>query len=268
MNKYYDLTNERLIFLGARAKPSFWDNLWTHSDLTSALESASHERFVTGITQRFLPPSRTTRILEAGCGRGELVLALRHAGYDACGVDFAPRTIARTLQLRPDLPLTVADVTKLPYPDRSFDGYWSLGVIEHSFQGYAPILREMSRVLKPNGYSFITFPYLSWLRRLKVRLGAYTPFPPESSEPSNFYQYAFSRHQVQMNIERLGFTLRSARAVDGFKGLKDELRLLSPLLCLCATSRLRLFRALASALNEAAAPWAGHIMLLVMQKHS
>src|SRR3954452_9259381 len=55
---------------------------------------------------RFLvPPGK--RILELGCGRGELLAALQPA-YGV-GVDFAPRTIARAREQNPTLKFVLGD---------------------------------------------------------------------------------------------------------------------------------------------------------------
>ncbi|MBI4021829.1 MAG: methyltransferase domain-containing protein [Candidatus Andersenbacteria bacterium] len=267
MKTYYDQVKQRLIFLHQPASPDYWDRLWANSDLAAVFEQAARERFITGCTRQWLPPNKSTAILEGGCGRGEMVYALRQAGFNAIGIDFAVQTIHRTLAFMPDLPVTVGDVANLPFPDHSFDGYWSLGVIEHTFTGYERILQEMQRVVKPGGFIFITFPHLSLLRRTKARLGAYPNFTPSAVPPSAFYQFAFSRPSVQSDLEQLGFRFRYARAVDGFKGIKQELPRLAPALQFLAANPSPLVRLAATAINVAAAPWAGHIMLLAMQKN-
>lgn len=266
MKKYYDQANQRLIFLHERPTPAFWDNLWASTDARAALERAKHERFLTRITQRFLPANRQTSILEGGCGRGELVLALHHAGFSAVGIDFAAATIRRSREIIPDLPVSIGDVRQLSFPDKHFDGYWSLGVIEHDYTGYQRTLQEMRRVIKTGGYLFITFPYLSPLRRAKARLGVYPRLTAIDMPPPSFYQFAFAHRTVEKDLERLGFTRRYARSLDGYKGLKEDLPGLRPLLQRLAQSSSSLVRLAATALNEAAAPLAGHVMLLVMQK--
>ena len=68
----------------------------------------------------------------------------------------------------PDLNIDFGDVRSLPYKKSSFDGIWSLGVIEHNWDGYDQILREAHRVLRSGGYFFLAFPSFSPLRKLKV----------------------------------------------------------------------------------------------------
>ncbi|OQX56505.1 MAG: hypothetical protein B5M53_01135 [Candidatus Cloacimonas sp. 4484_209] len=97
------------------------------------------------------------RILEIGVGDGRMQRNLvahgvhRRALY---GVDF-------TDNLRHSVGHKVfADAHSLPFPDNTFDIVYSLGVIEHS-KKIEKILSEHLRVLKQDGYFFITAPHLS-----------------------------------------------------------------------------------------------------------
>ena len=56
--------------------------------------------------QFLIPPGK--RVLELGCGRGELLAALKPS-YGV-GVDFGARTIARANELHPDLHFVLGDV--------------------------------------------------------------------------------------------------------------------------------------------------------------
>jgi SAM-dependent methyltransferase len=172
------------------------------------------------ITQKYLSPTAGP-VLEGGCGQGFHVAALRNNGYTCIGIDFAPRTVQTLNQLAPELDIRQGDVRNLPFPDGAFAGYWSLGVIEHFWEGYASIALEMKRVLRPDGILFLTFPYLSPLRRWKIRRAAY-PIWPNDAAPDDFYQFALDHHQVADHFRNLGFELIATKPMDGLKGLKDE----------------------------------------------
>ena len=64
---------------------------------------------------------------------------------------------------RPELHPVLGDVRNLPLEDDSVDGYWSLGVIEHLYDGYGDIFREMYRVIRRDGYLFLTFSHMERL---------------------------------------------------------------------------------------------------------
>ena len=117
----------------------------------------------------------------------------------------------------------------LPYPDNSFDGNWSFGVIEHFWNGYDAIVQEAYRVLKPGGHLFMTFLTLSPLRHVKLKLGLYRPLPETmqngGSAPHGFYQFFLSSQKVYSRLERLGFSVMEQFLHTVESGLKQDLPL-------------------------------------------
>jgi hypothetical protein len=84
---------------------------------------------------------------------------------------------------------------------------------------------EMARVIRPGGHLFLSFPYMSPVRRLKARLGLYPSFAG-GEEPRGFYQFALNASIVGLEFENYGFRLRSLKALSGLKGCKDEIAVL------------------------------------------
>ena len=95
------------------------------------------------------------RFLDAGCGRGEVMLAAARAGAEVAGVDYAEAAveIAReTVSGVPGSEVVRADVAELPWPDALFDRILMGDVIEHLDPEHGEqALREMRRVLAPGG---------------------------------------------------------------------------------------------------------------------
>ena len=56
----------------------------------------------------------------------------------------------------------VADITNIPYPDNTFDAVIALDVIEH-IKNDEEALREIYRVLRPQGMAIITVPAFMFL---------------------------------------------------------------------------------------------------------
>ena len=225
MHRYYDKTNKRLLLLGEKASPAFWDNHWSVDDFKAKIERSKNNQFILENTQRFL---RKGRILEGGCGMGKVVYCLHYNGYDAFGVDFAEKTVKKINKYFPELNVSPGDVRNLQFKNNFFDGYWSLGVIEHSFEGYDSILREMHRVLKRGGSLFVTYPFMSSLRKLKVKLSLYRNLTREY-QSDNFYQFIFDPSHVKKDFEKYGFKLMYFKPFGGLKGFKDEVGFIKPL---------------------------------------
>lgn len=264
--KYFDSTRNRLVFIRTKATADFWDDLWSTEDLRKDIQKGAHDRFITKNTRKFLQPSSDIRILEGGCGKGQFVYALSEANYQAYGIDFAPKTVAKIHEAMPDLKITLGDVRKTEFPDDFFDGYWSIGVIEHFYQGYAETIREMARITKPGGYLFLTFPYLSPLRKLKALVGCYPLFKEKAVDLNNFYQFALDHVGVTKDLENIGFSLVYKKPFDGIKGFKDEAGPLQPLLQRIYNHPSFIAKLFTSALSFLLSPVSSHSILLVLKK--
>lgn len=256
-----------LIFIKQDATSNFWDTHWkARTDTRQVVPKAGKNSLVTKITEKYLRPENGA-ILEGGCGRGNYVFALKELGYDCTGLDYAKETVEDLNQSFPELKIVYGDVRKLPFPDDAFIGYWSLGVIEHFWDGYDPIASEMARVIKRGGYLFLTFPQMSWLRRVRVALGFYEPWLDVQKKPEHFYQFALSAKQVIGRFKELGFEVVETRQKDGLKGTKDELSRFKPLLqrIYDFNGKNIIMRIIRKVLEVTLTPFAGHSILIVLR---
>jgi SAM-dependent methyltransferase len=85
------------------------------------------------------------RILEIGCGRG----AFQHLVKDWIGVDLAVSAADYLSK-----PFLAASAEALPFAEGSFDGIWSVAVLEHVPRP-EKALQEIARVLKPGGVAYL-----------------------------------------------------------------------------------------------------------------
>jgi len=262
--KYIDPIHNRLVLFQQPATPDFWDHLWHRKDLRKFVISCLYDPVFIPSVKRHLPVGST--ILEGGCGQGQLVHALHHHGYRAIGVDYAESTVHRINKEIPELDVRIGDVRSLELKDGELDGYISAGVIEHFWEGYDLIVKEMARTLRTGGFLFITFPYLSPLRRLKVKLGMYPTLTKNDAKikREKFYQFVLSPDQVQRDLEKQGFLLVERKSFGGIKGFKDEVDFAKPWLQdVYDGKRGRKYYAL---LDLTLRLFAGHIVLLVLKK--
>jgi ubiquinone/menaquinone biosynthesis C-methylase UbiE len=133
------------------------------------------------IDELHLPPG--ARILDVGCGPGELVLHLLQQGYQATGIDISDGMVseaAATIRASgfPNFAaVSVGDIEKLAFEDGAFDVVIASGVIEYQKDDREALL-EMRRVLTRNGhvilnvtnrYSYITLSENLYKRMKKVR---------------------------------------------------------------------------------------------------
>jgi len=226
--RYFDRENYRIVQIETKTTPEFWDALWSYTATPFDGDNLQMENFVTRYTKKYLSPDDGL-ILEGGCGRGKHVAELVSHGYRCIGIDYAPATVKETSHTYPQLDIRLGDVRRLGFETDTFAGYWSLGVIEHYWEGYRQIVSEMERVIRPNGYLFLTFPSISLLRKVKIIMGKY-PLIGSGNEPDGFYQFILDKRKVMLDIQRFGFQLVYSSRLDGIKGVKSELHLFSKVL--------------------------------------
>jgi len=95
------------------------------------------------------------RILEVGCGFGDLLLYWQSRGADTLGVDFDERAVSAAKNL--GIKMLLGDLTDQSIPNAAFD----IIVFNHSLEHlYSPktALREAARLLRKNGKIFIAVP--------------------------------------------------------------------------------------------------------------
>jgi SAM-dependent methyltransferase len=102
-----------------------------------------------------------SRVLDLGCGTGELARALTVAGLRVAGCDISPRMLrhardrggcAGWVRLEPDW-------QRLPFASAAFDVVVAASVLEYVGEP-AAVLRECARVVRPGGVVLYTVPDL------------------------------------------------------------------------------------------------------------
>lgn len=114
--------------------------------------------------------TRSSRILDFGCGEGRLVYEYRDAGFDAYGFDIRPAAKYRRpedgqyFRFAPtgkptDIPEYEVHPSRyrIPFEEGSFDFVFSTSTLEH-VQDHDLAFSEMARILRPGGAAIHTFP--------------------------------------------------------------------------------------------------------------
>jgi demethylmenaquinone methyltransferase/2-methoxy-6-polyprenyl-1,4-benzoquinol methylase len=90
------------------------------------------------------------RVLDCATGTGDLAIAFHKAGAKVIGTDFVPEMLELARAKTREIEFEVADVTRLPYADATFDvASISFGIRNVKEPGKG--ITEMARVVKPGG---------------------------------------------------------------------------------------------------------------------
>lgn len=104
--------------------------------------------------------SNTAKLLDVGCGTGKMLSLLKSVA-DPVGVDYSPKAIEYCVKKGAGK-ATLANGSKLPFENESFDVVSAQEVIEH-IEDDGSALQEWGRVLKKDGIIFLTCPAYQWM---------------------------------------------------------------------------------------------------------
>ncbi len=158
----------------------------------------------------YLPAHENGRLLEIGCGSGEMLKIMEDLGWHGEGVDFDAEAVrnatSRGLRVRQ------GSLAAQHYPDDHFDAITMSHLIEHVPDPLA-LLSECRRILKPGGRAVVVTPNSdAWGHR--VAGASWLNLDPPR------HLHLFNRNSLAILAERAGFriektftTIRNAKNV-------------------------------------------------------
>jgi cyclopropane fatty-acyl-phospholipid synthase-like methyltransferase len=160
------------------------------------------------------------RILDVGCGRGEILRHCLRLDIEAHGIDYVATRMTRAVIIAeqhgadgagPSATVCRADAKLLPYPSNYFDRVLMFDVVEHLYPWeLQQAMLEVRRVLKADGrfivhtapnrwYDRYAYP---WVRRFRVLLGQGERYPPDPRAITPANQDVHVNEQDMLSMRR------------------------------------------------------------------
>jgi ubiquinone/menaquinone biosynthesis C-methylase UbiE len=148
------------------------------------------------------------RVLDLGCGAGDLAADLARGGARVIAVDVAQAALDRARRRHPELDLRLIAIDgPLPFADGEFGAVWSSEVIEH-VADTARWLSEVRRVLAPRGRVLLTTPSHGRLRLLAGGIDRY-------SQPLGDHLHLYTARSLRELLREFGFGEIEVRTAAG-----------------------------------------------------
>lgn len=131
------------------------DRLWDRANPGYARIARERDEALVSLVVAALPAGRQARVLDCGCGTGELADLVREQAPDVSwtGVDLRPQAIAAARSARPWATWHEASADAMPFDDASFDVVVAATLFSSlpSWEMEVAVAREIERVLRPGG---------------------------------------------------------------------------------------------------------------------
>jgi 2-polyprenyl-3-methyl-5-hydroxy-6-metoxy-1,4-benzoquinol methylase len=153
------------------------------------------------------------RVLDVGCGAGQITSEIASAGLDVVGIDVADEPLRRARSRDPalDVRLVGAD-GDWPFADASFDAVWAGETIEHVLDT-AAWLSEIRRVLRSGGTLALSTPSLDRLGLIGLAISS-RRFD-ERFDPRSDHVRFYSRRTLVRLLGEFGFQRIEVRGAGG-----------------------------------------------------
>lgn len=193
----------------------FWSSHWGKNSVETSLKKAE-KGYLGGSKYLMNSIRKDDRVLEAGCGKGQIVAAMDHLGIDIVGLDFSEDIIEEIKDYRPDLKVQGGDIRDLEFDDHEFTVYLSFGVIEHfdDPKEVKLIMDEAKRVT--SRLIYFSVPYFS----PAIKRTANSLKSAEGVSQDKFYQYYFDRNEIEKLLLEHGLKIEKTSYYATYVGLK------------------------------------------------
>ena len=165
------------------------------------------------------------RVLDVGCGEGQLARVMAEVGIEVVGVDPVAAQITTAVERAGGPQYVRGDIAALPFENASFDGVFGCLVFEHVL-ALEPAVIEVARVLRPGGRLFLILnhpllqaPDSGWiddqiLGEQYWRIGPYLPEDIRDEKLDDGVVLPFVHRPISMYLQAL---FRHGFVLEGFQ---------------------------------------------------
>ena len=179
------------------------------NNLTEWDENKFNLKKVFRLIGKYCPQGNFRSLLDIGCADGSFAMMIgTRYDYNLFGIDICKKPIIEARKKGVMAITQNIEKEKLPYKNNTFNIIIMCEVLEHIFDTDF-LIKEIYRVLKPNGYLFITVPNVaSFTSRIKLLFGGY-PNGVEYNvgKKTNGHIRAYTPNIIKKQLKNNGFKI-------------------------------------------------------------
>jgi ubiquinone/menaquinone biosynthesis C-methylase UbiE len=162
----------------------YYDTFFSDIDVANFAEQADPRRTLRASLIEQAVTSRvptTAKLLDVGCGTGDNLRIFVDRDLELHGIEYSSISASHAIRLLgPRAEVRTGSATALPYPDAHFDVVICIEVLEHVGDDVTAI-KEISRVLRPDGLLVVSVPYRHYFRRYLNTMGHFRHYTRETA---------------------------------------------------------------------------------------
>lgn len=172
-----------------------------------------------------LNPKKNAKIMDMGCGTGELTKKLQDFGFgNISGYDISKNCILLARKSYKGIDFKVKDIENTKLKSSSVDYLFYCGILHH-FTNMEKVIKEAKRILRKNGKVFVFEPNavnpVLWLFRNEK-----SPFKSEKLKTPN--ERFLTKAQILQAFKKEGFKVIKLDCISGVSYTKDYFKRLFP----------------------------------------
>jgi 2-polyprenyl-3-methyl-5-hydroxy-6-metoxy-1,4-benzoquinol methylase len=192
----------------------YYEEYWRRETLSPLADPLRPTRL--RLLREELARTSARRVLDVGCGAGEVVAALAAGGVDASGFDISPRAVELAAWAHPECNFAAHSVEDVPWllEGDLMDVVVAFEVIEHLLRPRR-LLEGARATLTQGGHLALTTPYHGRVKNLVLALLAFERHFAVEGDHIRF----FTDRELRRLLEETGFRIERVAHFGRFPGL-------------------------------------------------
>jgi len=152
-------------------------------------------------------------ILEAGCGKGRIIIYYHKQHRPIMGMDFITSALSAIKERDNTIPLISADIKNMPFIDDTFSAVLAFGLYHNLHNGLDDALQDTHRILKNNGV-LCASTRMDNIQNYITDIIAARKYKHNGARNLDFHKLNLKKNEIKELFEKHNFSIESIEYVE------------------------------------------------------